>query len=791
METRPRGHPSVDLLIALASGKLDEGTAERVFDHLDNCMTCREAATPLGVGQRTLFTWSEFPAGNDSLIPQTTPADSARPLASAEGGVVPNLPVELRNHPEYEVIALLGAGGMGEVYLAEHRLARQRYVLKVIHTQLRDKAGVKERFLREIRTAVSLGSHNNIATAHPPLEIGALLVLVMEYVPGQDLDKVVQTNGPLPVGNACNYVAQVAIGLQHSFVKKMVHRDIKPSNLMLSVEAGKHTVKILDFGLAKANREESSTVHQLTVPGQLGGTHEYMAPEQALDAASVDIRADIYSLGCTLYFLLAGRPPFAAPSIYALAIAHASQAVTPLNELRSDVPVQLAAVVAKMIAKSPAERYQTPEEVTKALEPFGRILKQLTVTSPPGRPVEAARSAPLQRSVAVSDSDVAKPRAPIPPPIMERRPAAARRTSRLHGDGEGKGRGMFTVVLGLVALVLLGVAVLVAASVFRGKTAEGTTNPGSGALFAAVTGKPPETAKKPETYPGSGVTRRTPDTLKNPETRKDSPATDGETELAFTYVIDGVEKKGKCRVLTLDIGRGQKMEFVRIKADSFLMGAPAGEKEASEDEKQHRVRITRDFYLGRTAVTQDQYEALMSKNPSSFKGNGLLPVETVSWNDAVAFCTALGKKTGRKVRLPWEAEWEYACRAGTTTPFHFGGKLSGDLANCNGEHPYGTDTMGTFRRELTPVGLYPANPWGLLDMHGNVYQWCGDYYGPYKDSEESDPARTTKYDDKDLRVLRGGSWLTYAKYCRSALRNRDNPANRSHNNGFRVCLPLD
>jgi hypothetical protein len=164
-----------------------------------------------------------------------------------------------------------------------------------------------------------------------------------------------------------------------------------------------------------------------------------------------------------------------------------------------------------------------------------------------------------------------------------------------------------------------------------------------------------------------------------------------EKEEEFEYEIEGVRKKGKCRVLTLDIGGGEKMEFVRIKAGTFLMGAPDGEKDASDAEKpQHKVEITKDFYLGKYTVTQAQYRTIMNgKLPNQMKVDRL-PAGNVNWYDAVSFCEALSKQLNRKAILPSEAQWEYACRAETKTPFHFGTTSNGELANCNGMFPFGT-----------------------------------------------------------------------------------------------------
>ncbi len=260
----------------------------------------------------------------------------------------------------------------------------------------------------------------------------------------------------------------------------------------------------------------------------------------------------------------------------------------------------------------------------------------------------------------------------------------------------------------------------------------------------------------------------------------------------FDYVIEGVTKKGTRRVVTLDIGGGEKMEFVRIPKGTFMMGALAGEKDAGLNEKpQRRVEITREFYLGKFEVTQAQYKAVTGADPSEFKG-GRLPVETVTWDDATSFCSTLSGRVKRKVELPTEAEWEYACRAGTTTPFHFGSKLNGDLANCDGNYPYGTEVKGAYKKTTVEVGSYPANPWGLHDMHGNVWEWCRDYYGPYDMIASLKDPFQSKKQSNGHRVLRGGCWDEVARNCRAANRVFFLPGFRGNSYfGFRVCFRLD
>ena len=183
---------------------------------------------------------------------------------------------------------------------------------------------------------------------------------------------------------------------------------------------------------------------------------------------------------------------------------------------------------------------------------------------------------------------------------------------------------------------------------------------------------------------------------------------------------------GNAEPMTLDCGNGVKLELMPIPAGTFMMGSPETEANRESHEVRHQVAISKPFYLGVYAVTQAQYRMVMGVNLSKFKGDNL-PVESVSWNEAVEFCQKLSANTDRKVRLPTEAEWEYACRAGTTTPFNTGDTISTDQANYDGNHTYGNGSKGVFREKTTPVGSFPPNAWGLYDMHGNVWEWCSDW----------------------------------------------------------------
>ena len=219
------------------------------------------------------------------------------------------------------------------------------------------------------------------------------------------------------------------------------------------------------------------------------------------------------------------------------------------------------------------------------------------------------------------------------------------------------------------------------------------------------------------------------------------------------------------------------MRLVYIPSGEFMMGSPVDERHRNSDEGPvHKVRISKGFYMGIHEVTQAQYKSIVGNNPSYFKGNDL-PVETVSWNDATEFCTRLSQKEGKTYRLPTEAEWEYACRAGTTTPYSFGTAMSKDDANF----------FHWFKTRTKPVGSYKPNAFGLYDMHGNVRELCQDYYGNnyYSTSPDTDPKGP---DSGQYRVIRGGFWGSEPLECRSALRNWNLSDFRSYYNGFRVVM---
>jgi formylglycine-generating enzyme required for sulfatase activity/tRNA A-37 threonylcarbamoyl transferase component Bud32 len=632
-----------------------------------------------------------------------------------------SIPPGLAEHPDFEVISELGRGGMGVVYLATNKLMGRKEVLKVVSRERIDRAGALDRFLREIRNAAQL-HHPNIVTAYSAIRVGESIVFAMEYVEGHDLSQLVKLCGPLPVAHACNFIYQAALGLQYAHEQGMVHRDIKPSNLILARHGKEPAVKVLDFGLAKATREGPMD-RGLTHEGQMLGTPDFIAPEQSLDAHKADIRADIYSLGCTLYYLLSGGAPFQATSLYELLQAHHSMEAKPLNLVRPEVPWELAAVVAKMMAKEPGRRFQTPGEVAQALTPFFKV-------------------APL----------------PVPAPATSQRDLGAWWTA------VGKPSGMKLRVWSAVGgLLVLGLVVAWAAGALRVKTAN----------------------------------RRI-------ESRLDAGS--------------AVKTAALQESIRTSIGMTLKL----IPPGVFFMGAPDDDTAARIGERpSHRVRISKPFYLGVHEVTQAEYKAVMGHNPSHFAATGggkawvagqsteQYPVDSISWLDAVRFCNALSDMEAREpfykidgkdiqvpdwnglgYRLPTEAEWEYACRL--NAPSHARYSFGDDETEL-GEFGW---FSGNSDLRTHPVGQKKPNGFGLYDMHGNIEEWCWDWFGVnyYSESPVNGPtgpvgaAITRDRGDAACRIFRGGNCLCPPGAVRSASRNWHVPESTGYGLGFRLAV---
>jgi len=267
-------------------------------------------------------------------------------------------------------------------------------------------------------------------------------------------------------------------------------------------------------------------------------------------------------------------------------------------------------------------------------------------------------------------------------------------------------------------------------------------------------------------------------------------------------------KQGTAQYYIEDLGNRVELEMVLIPAGTFTMGAPEDEEGSKDNERpQHQVKVP-TFFMARYQVTQAQWQAVanlphvereLKPEPSNFKGDNL-PVEQISWYDAVEFCSRLSNHTEREYRLPSEAEWEYACRAGTTTPFHFGETITTDLANYNGTDDkdekwsgsYGNGPKGIYREQTMPVHSFDAaNAFGLSDMHGNIREWClDDWHNNYENAPIDGSAWVESNDDNRYRVLRGGSWYVGSTHCRSAVRVYNYPVLSNTYVGLRVACSI-
>ncbi|MHC4180291.1 MAG: serine/threonine-protein kinase, partial [Planctomycetota bacterium] len=409
--------PSRDELFDYVVGRLSDEDSDGVSEHLELCESCQAGLATFDDADDTLVAQLRLPDDEDPYQGESQcQVAVAQARAVAGRPVSPGQPADpasthsllLGTLGEYQLLEKLGRGGMGTVYKAMHTKLDRVVALKVLPKSRSDDEKAIARFEREMK-AIGRLDHPNIVGAYDAREIEDKPVLIMEYVEGLDLAKLVRRCGPLSVADACELARQAALGLQYAHEHGLVHRDVKPSNLMLTPQG---EVKILDLGLARFHRAEgdcpdfraakmglspSPNVHEaspdsraanmaqspsdvrpttpdeMTGSGQAMGTADYMAPEQASDSRAVDIRADVYSLGCTLYKLLTGRAPFGGPDhkgTFEKMTAHVREPVPPIGEFDAQVPDELAAVLDRMLAKEPDERYATPGDVAEALRPF-------------------------------------------------------------------------------------------------------------------------------------------------------------------------------------------------------------------------------------------------------------------------------------------------------------------------------------------------------------------------------------------------------------------------------------
>ncbi len=670
----------------------------------------------------------------------------------------------------YEIEAILGRGAFGIVAKAFDEKLHRVVAIKLMNPELAATSPPRKRFLREARTAAAV-THENIVAIYA-VEEDPIPYLVMEYIPGQTLQQWLDEHGPLEPAEILRIGRQVAAGLAAAHAANLIHRDIKPSNILMT--GGAHErAKISDFGLARAVDDAT-----MTSSGLIAGTPMYMAPEQAR-GETLDHRADLFSLGSVFYQMASGRPPFRAANTVAVLKRVCEDTPRPLADVIPGIPGWLETIVFRLLEKDRDDRYQTAQEVADLLARCQSELQhQGRVTCVPGRPTAA-----------------------------ETQVLPARR-----GDPSAPGRWPIGWLAGGV-LAVVAVIGLVLSNGGRQKP-EGTAAKPPAQAAAATAQTPAEAPAKPGWHGWPA------DAAPPAIAPFDAEQAKQHQEAWAKYLGVPVE-------YTNSLG----MKFRLIPPGEFKMGSTKEEiegalKEVFADDKhwqecikseapQHKVILTKPIYLGVDEVTQAEYEKVMGVNPSHFAPMGAgkeavaglettnHPVETVSWNDAAEFCAKLSQQEklkpfyfrasetitpldGTGYRLPSEAEWEFACRAGTATKYWIGDKDEELLQAC---WFTGNDVGQTH-----PVGALKANPFGLYDIHGNVKEWVQDgwdatYYDQFRAKPAINP--NSPFPSGRWRVFRGGSYYTSATYCRSSDRSAVDLPGSDHGVGFRVALSVD
>ncbi len=371
--------PSRTDLHAYSVGALSEDAARGVADHIGSCPACQAALQEIDTSDDVLVAQIRSPVVADqflgerqfrkALVRAEAIFDEAESRDRSHGSAAAAELSLFSELDDYELLGELGRGGMGAVYKARHTRLKRMVAIKVLPINARDDGYAVARFEREME-AVGRVQHPNVVQAYDAREIQGSPILIMEFVEGVDLSKLIRRCGALAIADACEIVRQIALGLQAAHEQGLVHRDIKPSNVMLTPDG---QVKVLDLGLALlrgGTADDAEASIAMTATGQTMGTADYMAPEQCLDSHTADIHSDIYSLGCVLYKLLAGHAPFSGPefqSRMAKMVGHIQKAVPPIRDCRDNVPDSLVVLLDNMLAKNPADRPATPDEVASAI----------------------------------------------------------------------------------------------------------------------------------------------------------------------------------------------------------------------------------------------------------------------------------------------------------------------------------------------------------------------------------------------------------------------------------------
>ena len=619
---------------------------------------------------------------------------------------------------KYQILEKIGAGGMGQVYKAYHSGTGRVVAIKVILSKSKIDPEVIRRFEREVKAAAKL-VHQNIITVFDADQINGRVFMVMEYIKGNDLAEIILKKGKLSIVESVKYIIQTANGLKYAHDQGVIHRDIKPGNIIVGTDG---SVKIVDMGLAKIETDSNQEdISMLTGATSIMGTVDFMSPEQGFSSRDVDARADIYSLGATLFYLLTGKFMYAGNSAFAKLLAHRESPIPSLCSARPGIPIELGNLFTKMVAKNAVDRFQSMAEVILALSSLGN--QDVKTTHFDRSSIVETLIDGAAVTMAVKEVNILSAKEPVKEPIT---PDVVLKPSLIKSTIQK---------LYKPKAVVVAVAILVITLVF--------------VFFVLI---------KPNLNEESDDQREVVLRLKQED--------DKAKQLEVVRLKEEKEAKAKQDKIDLeDSSREIELDLVLIPVGKFMMGDPG---------KDHEVLITKSFFMGRHEVTQEQWKKVMGNNPSAKTKGPTLPVTDVSWNDCQEFIRRLNDKTNGGYRLPTEAEWEYACRAKTTTKYFYGDIITKSDAN------YG----GAAGAVIKQVGSYKPNAFGLYDMHGNVWEWCNDWYGRYSSDAEINPVGPLS---GTTRVLRGGSFNDSDAYFRSSYRIYVAPGHRPFDSGLRLA----
>jgi eukaryotic-like serine/threonine-protein kinase len=670
---------------------------------------------------------------------------------------------------DYNILRLLGKGGMGEVYLAEQlRVGRRRVALKVLSRACSEDPEIVKRFENEAASAGRIHHNNVVMIYESRVTDDGQICVVMEYVEGKSLRQEVGERGALPLEELVEIARQLCAGLNIAHKLGIVHRDIKPDNIMLARdEQDSLVVKVLDFGIARLSEPGEDGVK--TKSGVIMGTPYYMSPEQALGNTGdkIDARSDIYSVGMVVYQMLTGRVAFESDSWMRVMYKHINEQPLPPSQFRAEMASfqEIERVVLKSLEKDRENRQKSVVEFSTELEAaysLGKARRSDAPTVIYDPTIVSAETPFTSAAERLAATTTASRKGPAVSDVVEAQ----------HANGsfitESRGLSRRTVI-GAVVIAALMIAVIGVFVLVRPST--------ESAVLEAASAAP---SIRPSPMPAIQTFAFDVLTL-NP-----------------TGQISNI-RKTEGRYFGEDLGGGVAIEMVEIPAGSYLMGARLETQQDRQpnERPQHTVTLP-GFFMSRIEVTQVQW-LLVSKlpkikldldaNPSGFKGDTKLPVQNVSWGEAIEFCERLSRATGRKYRLPTEAQWEYSCRAGTTTPFYFGPTITAEFVNYDANYPFGGAPKGMTRKTPVSAGSMAApNSFGLNNMHGNMAEWCMDLW---HDNYVGAPTDGRSWEDggnESLRVFRGGSWYDGGDNCRSAFRNHYAPDVKLSFIGLRIVM---